>query len=135
MAQAIARDFFIYPLTFSALAAGTSQTQNISVQQDSNFVLRKIGYAADISAAAQTDSSRVIPLVSVIITDQGSGRQIMSGAVPLSIFIGDGRLPFILPQPKVFLARTVIAVTLANYSLATTYNVYLGFIGEKEFYA
>lgn len=129
----IAKDFFIYEADTSSLAAGANSTTNVAVQADSDFVLQKIGYAADVAGAAQTDSSRVIPLVTVVITDTGSGRQLMSAAVPISTFIGDGRLPFILPQPKLFSARTIISIAFANFSAATTYNIRLSLIGMKIF--
>lgn len=131
----IAKDFFIYELDISALAAGSSTSVNISVQADSDFVLQKLGYAADIAAAAQTDSTRVLPLCTMLITDTGSGRQLMNSAVPVSAFIGDGRLPFILPQPKLFLSRTTINFNIANYSAATTYNLRFSLIGMKIFKA
>ncbi len=131
----IAKDFFVYDLDFLALAFGTTATQNVTIQADSDFVLQKMGAAADVAGAAQDDSTRVIPLATLIITDSGSGRQVMDKAIAMTTIFGDGRLPFILPQPKMFLARSNIAVTLTNYSAATTYNIRLSFIGMKIFRA
>lgn len=133
--QVIAKDFFIYTVAALALAPAATATGNIIIQADSDFVLQKIGYTADVAGAAQTDSSRIIPLVTVTITDSGSGRQIMDNAVPIPSFFGDGRLPFILPQAKVFVARTNIAFSFSNFSAATTYNVRLALIGMKLFKA
>lgn len=129
----IAKDFFIYEADASALAAGSSTALNVAIQADSDFILQKIGYAADIAGAAQTDSTRVVPLVTMLITDTGSGRQLMNAAAPITTFIGDGRLPFILPQPKMFVARTTVTLAIANYSAATTYNLRFSLIGTKVF--
>jgi hypothetical protein len=127
------KDFFVYALSFSALAAGTNATQNLTIQADSDFILQKLTYEADLAAAAQTDSGRIIPLCSVLIVDSGSGRQSMNIAAGLTTLFGTGQIPFILPQPKVFLAQSNISVTLANISAATTYNIRLSFIGVKGF--
>lgn len=126
-------DFYVYSAVFTALAVGASATQNITVQADSDFILQKLTYQADIGAAAMTDSSRVVPLVTVLITDSGSGRQIMDRAIPVATFFGTGKLPFILPNPKVFKARANITIQATNYSAASAYNLYLSFIGIKTF--
>lgn len=129
----VAKDFFIYALTFTGLAPGVSATQNLNIQADSDFVLQKLTYGSDIAAAAVTDSTRVIPLATVLIVDSGSGRQSMNAAVDLASIFGVGEIPFILPQPKVFLAQSNVAITVANISAATTYNIRLSFIGLKGF--
>lgn len=131
--EKILKDFFVYQEDFSAIANGATASGNINIQADSDFVVQKLTYFADIAAAVQTDSSRVIPLVSVLVTDTGSGRNLMESALPISNLFGTGEIPFILPQPKMFLARSTITVTLANFSAATTYNVRLSFIGYKIF--
>jgi len=133
MAEAIAKDFFIYDVDFLALAAGTSATQTVNIQADSDFVVQKLSYHANIANAAQTVNTRVIPLCTVLIVDTGSGRQLMNQAVDLTTFFGTGENPFILPQPKVFVARTNISIQLANYDATQTYNVRLALIGIKLF--
>ena len=126
-------DFFVYEEDFSSLASGATSTGTINIQADSDFVLQKFTYFADLAAAAQTDSGRVIPLATVLITDSGSGRNLMESALPISNIFGTGDLPFILPQPKLFLARTTITVVLTNFSASSTYNIRLSFIGYKVF--
>ena len=129
----VIKDFYIYEEDFSALANGATATGSINIQADSDFVLQKLTYFADIAAAVQTDSSRVVPLVTVQITDTGSGRNLMETATPISNIFGTGEIPFILPQPKLFLARSNINITVANFSAGTTYNLRLALIGHKVF--
>jgi hypothetical protein len=57
----------------------------------------------------------------------------MSGAVPVVNLFGIGEIPFILPVPRIFKARSSITVAVANFSAATTYNLRLSFIGTKLF--
>lgn len=129
----IITDVFSYELDFTGLAAGGSSTSSFSVQADSDFRWTKGVFFADIAGAAQTVNSQVLPLATVLITDQGSGRSLSNIAVPLTSFFGLGFLPYILPTPRLFKARSVISVTLANFSAATTYNIRLTFAGLKLF--
>jgi hypothetical protein len=103
------------------------------VQADSAFKLTKLGFQADIALAVLTEATNVIPLVTINIVDNGSGRNLFSAPIALGTIFGNGRLPFILPVPRIFMPRSNIGVTLANYTAATTYNIRLAFIGSKIF--
>jgi hypothetical protein len=127
------RDFFSYTITFAALAAAVSADGQIQIQADSDFELQKWTYFADIAAAVQTESSRVLPLVTLQVTDQGVGRQMFSAAAAIPAIMGDGRIPFILPTTKVFNAKSTVLFTVANFSAATTYNLRLVLLGAKIF--
>lgn len=133
--QIISKEFNVYQASFATLAAGASASTSITVQSEADFLLQKLTYSADISAAAQTDSSRVIPLITVLITDSGTKRQLMNAAVPIPSMFGTGEIPFLLPQPKLFKARSSILIQVTNYAAATTYNLYLSFIGTDIYYA
>ena len=126
-------DWFTYEVDAAALAAGGIFNGNIQIQADSDFKLVKLAGICDIAGAAQTDSTRVVPLITMNIVDTGSGRTLMSAAAPWGSIVGSGPLPFILPVPRIFKARSNIAVTLTNYSVGTTYNVRLSLIGTKIF--
>lgn len=129
----VAKDFYVYQEDFLALAAGASATGSIDIQADSDFVLQKLGYFADIAAAVQTDSTRVVPLVTISLVDTGSGRNLIETPTPIPTIFGTGRLPFILPTPRVFFARSTITLTLVNFDAAAAYNVRLAFIGYKAY--
>lgn len=127
-------DFFIYEVDFTAgIAAGTTGNSSFTVQADSDFKLLKTCYFADIAVGALTDSTRIVPLATVLITDQGSGRQLMSAATPIPNIFGTGQIPFILPVPKIFAAKSTVGVSVVNFSAASTYNIRLSFIGVKLF--
>jgi hypothetical protein len=128
----IARDLFVYELDMT-VAAGLSATSGFTIQADSDFLWTKGTFFADIAAAAQTASSLVIPLASLLITDTGSGRQLMNTAVPITSLFGTGQLPFILPRQRLFLARSLVNITINNFDAAADYNIKLSFIGEKAF--
>lgn len=128
-----AYDFFVYEVDFANLVSGGSQTSSFTIQQEADFLLTKITMVADIAAAAFDESTRPIPLVTIMVNDTGSGRNLMSSAVPLPNIFGAGGLPFILPRQRLFVASSVVNITLTNYDAAVDYNIRLSFIGEKAF--
>lgn len=128
-------DHFIYMAKVTGLASGASATAQIAIEANSDFVWLKASYMTDIAGAAQTDSTRVIPLVRVAITDSGSGVNLQNTPVPLSSLSGHEGLPLNISQPRTFSANSNISLTFSNYSAATTYaNVELAFIGYRKLY-
>lgn len=130
------RDFFVYTLAFTGgnvISAGTAAQGAIQIQADSDFELTKFTMFADIALAAETEATRVLPLVTIQITDTGTGRALFNAPIPIPAIMGDGRIPFILPVPKVFSANASVAVQLSNFSAATDYGLRLCLIGAKIF--
>jgi hypothetical protein len=133
-AKKVLRDPFFYTASVASLAAGANTTNNINIQADSDFLIQALAYMADIAQGAQTQSTQVIPLCTVLLTDSGSGRQFMDSDAPLNSIMGmSGSQPFILPQPKLMAARSTLVVKTTNYSAATTYAIRYVFFGVKLF--
>jgi len=126
-------DFFAYSTGILALGAtvGATQLNNITIQADSDFVWEKLTYFAD-TGAALTEATRVIPLVTLMITDTGSGRQMFNQPVSLNAIAGPGGLPYILSRPKLFDANSTIQISLVN-RLAQAYNIEVLLSGRKRF--
>lgn len=126
---------YTYQLNFAALAAAGGQASNsFQVEANSDFILHKLSYIADIAAAAQTDSTRVIPLVTVLLTNSGTARQMMNAAVPIASLFGNGQLPFILPASFLLKGNTTFTAQVTSYVVAgTVYNIYLSFHGVKRY--
>lgn len=129
----ILKDFFTYAIDFASVAAGISATDNIQIQADADFEVQKLTFFADIAGAAQTVTTSVIPLMTVLIVDAGSGRQLMDRALAIPALFGDGKIPFILPTTRIFAARSNVTFTVTNFSAATTYRLRLNMIGTKLF--
>ncbi len=111
------RDFFTYEIDFAGITAAGGVAQNtFNVQSDSNFLWQYGCFFADIAGATQTDSSRVVPDITVLIQDTASGRQLMSAPVPVPAIFGYGSLPFLLPTPRFFRAQTQVVVSVTNNS-------------------
>lgn len=128
------RDFYAYPLLFASVAFGATANGTINIEADSNFYCTSLAYMVDIAGAVQTDSTRVIPLMTVLITDSGSGRQLTNGALPINTIFGEADNPARFVHPRLFQRTTSIGVQVTNYSAATTYtNLYLVFTGFKVY--
>jgi len=115
-------DQFIYTASLASLAPGVSGTDNIQIQADSYFVVTKMSYFAAIGSATQTESSRVIPLISVMISDTGSGRNLMDSSVNISSMAGHEGLPFITPTERWMLPSSVLNIQFTNFDAVTTYT-------------
>lgn len=127
-------DYFTYSINFAALANGATASNQIAISADADFVVQKMSYFATLAGAPQTDSSRVVPLATVQITDSGSGRNLQNEGVFINSIFGQGELPFMLPVPRVFSANSNIKFTVTNVSAADTYeSLQLSLIGYKRF--
>jgi len=127
------KDHYVYTVMATGLAAGAAQTQTVNVEANSDFTLVKIAQFSDIAQAAQEFDTQVIPLITLSIQDSGSGLNLQNDPVALGSIAGNGYLPFILPVPRLFAARSTISFTFTNFSAATTYNTRLALIGYKTF--
>jgi hypothetical protein len=127
------RDFYSYtqrvPL---AGVVGTTASMVFQIEADSYFYLNAISYQADTALAALTDSTNVVPLITIVIFDSGSGRQLMANPVPINCIAGYNGSPFRLAKPRRFASTAQITATLVNYS-AVAYNLSLCLSGFKVY--
>lgn len=127
-------DFYSYPITFdtaggSNIAAAGVATGNFIVQAGQYFLWQQSMFMADTAHAATLDGTRIIPNVSVQLSDQNSSNILTNAAVPLSSIFGTGQLPFVLPNPRLCMPQSVIQALLTNYDAAVSFNIRLTFSG------
>lgn len=129
------RAYSIYSLNLAAaLNAGLSASASQKIDTSSQFVWVKGTYSCDLAGAAQTDSTRVIPLVTVQLTDTGSERQLFDVPQAIPAIFGTGEIPAILPVPYLFAKNAQISGLFANYSAATNYSrMQLTLIGYRVY--
>jgi hypothetical protein len=127
------RDFYAYTQRATlAGVVGTTTSLVYQIEADSYFYMNAISYQADIALATVTDSTNVVPLVTMVIFDSGSGRQLMANPTPLNCLGGYNGAPFRLPKPRRFASTAQITVTLVNYS-TNAYNISLCLSGFKVY--
>jgi hypothetical protein len=134
-AKQVIRKPFTYSTNFAAavLTAGATVTNQLAIQSDAPFLVQAQAYTADVAAAGQTAATATYPLVSVLMTNTGSGMQLMNQAVPVTQIFGNGQFPFVLPEPMLLEARTNLQIAASNRDAAQAYNLFLSFIGVKLF--
>jgi len=129
----VGKDWYIYDGQATAIAGQANATDTINIQANSDFRLYQLSYIAFINNALVTDSTRILPLVTVQLTDTGSGQQLFSDQLPIPLMFGTGERPYVLPEPRIFRANTTLTINFNNFSAATTYDIYLAFMGKKVY--
>jgi len=123
--------------TFGPFTAAAQLQQAVNVPNDADFECRRIMYHFDLAAAALTMATAFVPNITIMLTDSGSGRNLMSAAAPLaSVACSEIGPQFDLPWPKIFTRNSTITAVLTNFDAAqTTANVRLTLAGRKIFSA
>ena len=121
------------PAVLVASAAAPNPQGQVTFEVDGDYEVSQMMAFADIAAAAQTDSSRVIPLVTIQLSQSG-GIQWMPNPIPLSLLMGDGRLPYIFPESVLVPANSLMTVQLARFAAAVDYNIRIALGGRKLYF-
>lgn len=129
------RDQFFYPVGFTNLAPAGVANVSLQISADSNFYCNAFTYQAwnHASVTALTEATNPIPSVTVLITDTGSSRQLMQGAVPITTIAGDGKRPYRLTRPRLFQRTTSINFQFTNIDSALTLDLTLVLHGFKVY--
>lgn len=128
-------DYFWYAGRVSGLSSvAPNGNILINTDADSDFYCVAMSHFTDIAAAAETESTSILPLVNVQITDTGSGKALMNTPVPVPSIMGDGKRPYRFVRPRVFLANATINMAFTAYVAAgTTYNISVILHGYKVY--
>lgn len=137
--RVLAEEYFIYKLEFAGAPIGAltrKQIRFLQFEADADFLIQKHAYFIDIVPLfGQTLGSQPVPLIDVLIIDTGSGRQMTNVPTPLTTYFGDGRLPYILPTPKLYTKATRLRVEINNFGNQAYSFFEISFHGKKVFTA
>lgn len=132
-------DFYWYGVPpFQISSVLTPISNQIQIDASANFLWLAMSYQASIGAAgasaALTESSNVIPLILVQIQDTGSQKNLSNIPIPLTTFAGDGKRPYRLIKPRLFMKNATIAFLWTNFVAAgTEYGVRVVLHGYKVY--
>ena len=127
--------WLVFP-TFGPFTAAAQLQQQVNVPNDADFEVRRIMYHFDLAAAALTQATSFVPNITIMLTDSGSGRNLLSAAAPIgSIASAEAAMtPIDLPWPKIFTRNSTITITLTNFDAAVATNTFrLVMAGRKIF--
>lgn len=113
-----------YPAVFGSLAQGASQTLNVNIAANADFIALGLRHRVTVGVAVgQTVSNKPAPFLRLLITDTGSAEQFTSQAVDLENYSTNGVGERNLPYPRICAGRTALSLQLTNYApAAETYS-------------
>lgn len=125
-------DFTFYDTTLPTLAPTQSLPSQINIDAGTDFYWVAATIQFDIAGSAfDPNGLPIIPLVTVVITDGGSQRQLMNAPVPVTGIFGTGQLPYRLIKPRLFRANAIITFQWTNYDAANTYQLHADLHGFR----
>lgn len=127
----IQTDVFTYSAQF-AFTSATTLPVNINIQADSDFIIMQSTYFVNVAAASQERSTQALFNGTVLITDTGSGRQLMDTSIAVDSMFGNGQFPYIWPNAKMLASKSTLQVQVTQLE-STTQTLYLNFQGIKVF--
>jgi hypothetical protein len=121
---------FGYSMSFTALAAvGGTQTQNLTINANADFVCTRLSYRAG-TGAVQNVGNKTAAFIRATIIDAGSSRPFFNSAVDLENIASNDFPNRFLAYPRLLTANTAVSATLTGYGTAAeTYTVDLFFDG------
>jgi hypothetical protein len=126
-------DYYWYGTNVQGLIPAATANSQIQVDAGTDFYWIATTIQSDIAEGPLEESTDIIPLVTVLINDTGTSRNLMNTAIPLGSLCGDGKRPYRLVRPRLFRANSIIGFTFVNYSAGTTYgNLYLTLHGYRR---
>lgn len=125
--------WLVFP-TFGPFTAGLNVQNSVTIPNDADFECRRIIYHVD-AATQLTQATQIIPNITLLLTDGGSGRALMNAAAPLASIACPEAGPAVdLAWPKIFTRNSLITASLTNFDgAATTFLIRLTLCGRKIF--
>ena len=124
---------FTYTMKALLLLAGTNTSDIIAIDGGSDFIILASTFEADIAGAAQLHNTRVLPAVTILLTDSGPGGDLMDNPVPIPCMFGTGQFPYVWPQPRLMIAKSTLKGSFVSFEAAVTNSIRLQFHGVKVF--
>jgi hypothetical protein len=128
-------DYFWYTTRVTGLqSTAPTATGIINTDSDSDFYCVALSYQADIAGAVLTESTNILPLVNIQIVDNASGKALMNTPTPIPAIMGDGKRPYRLARPRVFMRNATIQCNFVSFVAAgTIYNISVVLHGYKVY--
>jgi len=128
--------WLVFP-TFGPMTAALIQTQTVNIPNDSDFECRRLHFHVDAAGAQLTVATAVIPNITILINDSGSGRNLMNAAAPIAtVCESEAFAARNMMWPKIFTRNSTISITLTNFDAAVaTNNIRIIMAGRKIYSA
>ena len=112
---------YAYNQTFTTLTQSTSQTANVNITANADFILLGFHHRAVVDTAViQTASSKMTPYVRMLVTDSGTNEQFTNSAIDLENYSTNANIINLLDYPRIISGRSTIQIQVSNYATAAT---------------
>lgn len=125
------KDFFMYSANFLPLAAGATQTTDIAIESDSDFLI--VAGVRTITDGATDLVFQAAGPFTVVVFDNGSGRNLQNQAQHIENMFGTAELPAYWPFPKFVPRASTLSTTLQNLDATNAFNIRIAYFGFKIF--
>jgi len=125
-------DYYAYGFSVGNIASGATAITTVLVEADSDFEWITTTASGFNNATTGNAQNNQIGLQMQIL-DGGSQRNLFQNPVNIVSTTGTGQLPFILPVPRFFVAKTPIVLTLNNFVANPVNSIYVVLEGRKVF--
>lgn len=128
-------DWYSYVVSFSNLAAAANATQNIQIDASAQFFWTSLAFfCVQHGDGDYTLSSQIVPNATILITDGGSSKQLMSAPAILStVASNQPGWPTQLQHPRLFDRNSAITVLMANQEPTIALDIYVTFNGFRVY--
>lgn len=126
-------DEYEYVTNPGSLTAGSTFPTQILIDAGTDFFWTATTFQSDVSGGALTEATNVVPLITVLITDTGSARQLMANPVPVGSMAGDGKRPYRKLRPRLFRGNSLIQFVFTSYGATTVSNCYFTLHGFRRY--
>jgi len=129
-----AEDWYSYTFAFPAIAAGATVTTTVIIEQDADFEWVMTSIAGNPrNATTGNNTSVATSLLQAQVTDGSYQRALYNAPLWFPNFGGIGQTPFILPQSRIFEARTPVIMAITNPDSVAYNLLYVTLEGRKIF--
>lgn len=105
----------------ASLAPSAAQSPTIQIDSGVDFYWFATTYMTNVSGTEPQEATVSVPLISILINDTGSRKNLMNTPMPLPSLAGFGERPYRGVLPRLFRASSTIQFTLTNYGATATY--------------
>ena len=114
---------YAYNTTFTGLAASSSLTNVINITANADFIATGFHHRATVANASQNVSTKIAPIVRMLVTDSGSNEQFTNVPVDLENYSTNGNIVNTLPYPRIISGRSSLTINLTSYEASNTLNI------------
>jgi len=123
---------YAYTIPFANVAANTTQSQQLSITANADFIHVATSIRANAAQAAQTIANVPLPLWRLLITDSGTNEQYTNAPIDIGNFatkIPGSGYSDVHSYPRIVSGRSSLTLQVTSYEASQAYYADIALIG------